>query len=381
MLLNDRDRYSKYHEQGYLLNWHKWKESIHSLACRCAERALQKGYNYFGLQFYGECWSGPFAEFNYSRAGVSDRCIMNHDDGQPTTVNLKKPTACVQAQDQECVGQQLTNYIYKLASNSGPQSPDVDGGYSQWSQWSKCSKSCGIGRKSRERTCTNPRPQGNGKSCRRLGWPDESMICFQECNNCDKVMDVGIDIDSSSSVRRKNYEKVKAFLIQLVDKMHISHRMTHVAVIHYNHRAYLDWDFNSDRAKNAVALKKAILNLKYQPGGTRTDIAMDKSMEEMFKVDHGQRPDVPHVLFVLTDGKTSSRSKPYEKVLKAYKDRGVKVVAIGVGPSVDNKELTEIAMGQPDNVVHVQQFDQLVSKLDEIVQKSCAAMKSKLKYY
>lgn len=62
-------------------------------------------------------------------------------------------------------------------------------------------------------------------------------------------------------------------------------------------------------------------------------------------------------------------------------DRGVKVVAIGVGPSVDNKELTEIAMGQPDNVVHVQQFDQLVSKLDEIVQKSCAAMKSKLKYY
>lgn len=132
-------------------------------------------------------------------------------------------------------------------------------------------------------------------------------------------MDVGIDIDSSSSVRRQNYEKVKAFLIQLVDKMHISHRMTHVAVIHYNHKAYLDWDFKSDRAQNAVALKKAILNLKYQPGGTRTDIAMDKSMEEMFKVDHGQRPDVPHVLFVLTDGKTSSRSKPYKKVLKAYK--------------------------------------------------------------
>ena len=132
-------------------------------------------------------------------------------------------------------------------------------------------------------------------------------------------MDVGIDIDSSSSVRRQNYEKVKAFLIQLVDKMHISHRMTHVAVIHYNHKAYLDWDFKSDRAQNAVALKKAILNLKYQPGGTRTDIAMDKSMEEMFKVDHGQRPDVPHVLFVLTDGKTSSRSKPYKNVLKAYK--------------------------------------------------------------
>jgi len=132
-------------------------------------------------------------------------------------------------------------------------------------------------------------------------------------------MDIGIVIDSSSSVRRDNYEKVKTFLTQLVDKMHVSHRMSHVAVIHYNHRAYLDWDFNSDRAKNAAALKEAILNLKYQPGGTRTDKALDKSKEEMFKDDHGQRPDVPHVLFVLTDGKTSSRSKSYQEVLKPFK--------------------------------------------------------------
>ena len=132
-------------------------------------------------------------------------------------------------------------------------------------------------------------------------------------------MDIGIVIDSSSSVRRDNYDKVKAFLIQLVDKMHVSHRMSHVAVIHYNHRAYLDWDFNSDRAKNAAALKEAILKLKYQPGGTRTDKALDKSKSEMFKDAHGQRPGVPHVLFVITDGKTSSRSKPYQEVLKPFK--------------------------------------------------------------
>lgn len=58
----------------------------------------------------------------------------------------------------------------------------------------------------------------------------------------------------------------------------------------------------------------------------------------------------------------------------------MKVVAIGVGPSVDNKELTEIAMGRPDNVVHVNNFDQLVPKLKEIVKKSCAAKKYKYKY-
>ena len=77
-----------------------------SLACRCAQKALDKGYKVFGLQFYGECWSGPFAELNFNRDGLAsaDRCVMN----------LNKPTECDQSSNQECVGTQKTNYIYKL---------------------------------------------------------------------------------------------------------------------------------------------------------------------------------------------------------------------------------------------------------------------------
>ena len=65
----------------------------------------------FGLQFYGECWSGPFAVFNYSRDGKSNKCIMN----------LDKPTACVQGEAKECVGQQNTNYIYMLTASKSPE--------------------------------------------------------------------------------------------------------------------------------------------------------------------------------------------------------------------------------------------------------------------
>ena len=79
-----------------------------SLACRCAEKAKQKGYTVFGLQFYGECWSGPSAELNFNRDGGSDKCIMN----------LDQPTECDdQGTQQECVGQQETNYIYKLTES------------------------------------------------------------------------------------------------------------------------------------------------------------------------------------------------------------------------------------------------------------------------
>ena len=80
-----------------------------SLACRCAEKALQKGYTVFGLQFYGECWSGQNAELNFNSKGVApdEKCVMN----------LNKPTECVQSSDQECVGTQWTNYVYRLTES------------------------------------------------------------------------------------------------------------------------------------------------------------------------------------------------------------------------------------------------------------------------
>ncbi|XP_061749570.1 A disintegrin and metalloproteinase with thrombospondin motifs 18-like [Nerophis ophidion] len=45
----------------------------------------------------------------------------------------------------------------------GPKA--VHGQWSPWSQWSECSRTCGGGVMHRERSCTSPRPQYNGKFC------------------------------------------------------------------------------------------------------------------------------------------------------------------------------------------------------------------------
>ena len=58
----------------------------------------------------------------------------------------------------------------------------VNGGYSDWGQYGDCSKSCGGGKQTRKRTCTNPPPSHDGKDCSGLGLDSSSRECSnQEC--------------------------------------------------------------------------------------------------------------------------------------------------------------------------------------------------------
>ena len=53
----------------------------------------------------------------------------------------------------------------------------IDGNYSVWSGWSACSFTCGVGKKQRERTCTNPSPKFGGKNCSSLGETLQEINC------------------------------------------------------------------------------------------------------------------------------------------------------------------------------------------------------------
>ena len=42
----------------------------------------------------------------------------------------------------------------------------VHGGLGQWGDWSGCDKTCGLGKRTRERPCDNPKPQYGGRPCK-----------------------------------------------------------------------------------------------------------------------------------------------------------------------------------------------------------------------
>jgi len=72
---------------------------------RCAEAVSKKAYTIFGLQFYGECWSGENVNQTYDRDGLSSQCL--------SAVNNEFET-CDDDSDELCVGAARANYIYKI---------------------------------------------------------------------------------------------------------------------------------------------------------------------------------------------------------------------------------------------------------------------------
>ena len=52
----------------------------------CARRVNERGFHYFGIQFFGECWSGKNAERTYNKQGISKRCIYGVGKGNANFV-------------------------------------------------------------------------------------------------------------------------------------------------------------------------------------------------------------------------------------------------------------------------------------------------------
>ena len=48
--------------------------SFNNTIMKCALLAKKKNYKYFGLQEFGQCWSGPSGDSSYAKDGKSLQC-------------------------------------------------------------------------------------------------------------------------------------------------------------------------------------------------------------------------------------------------------------------------------------------------------------------
>jgi len=74
-------------------------------------------------------------------------------------------------------------------------------------------------------------------------------------------------------------------------------------VVSFSSNARIEILFTAQQ--NVDEIKSSVFKIKYYAGGTRIDLGLKKS-HQLFSDGNGRRANVPHVLLVVTDGKSNN---------------------------------------------------------------------------
>ena len=133
-----------------------------------------------------------------------------------------------------------------------------------------------------------------------------NYIPFFAAPPCIAGLDIGIVLDKSQSIDKKNLERVIEFLADLVRKFNPAPDGDHFGLITFDKFARLVFNFSDSEYYNLDSLEKKIENEPTEKAeylGTRTDRALIMARDKLFTEAGGDRQNSPNVMLVLTDGK------------------------------------------------------------------------------
>lgn len=116
----------------------------------------------------------------------------------------------------------------------------------------------------------------------------------------------------------------------------INQLQTHVGFVVFSTNSQVVLDFKTYFDQKSV--ENAIDGVKYVGGSTNIGAGLQLVKNKLFDVT--SRQNVPHILIVLTSGKST---EDVTAPSKALRDSGVTVFCIGIGNMYDTKELDQIA--------------------------------------
>uniref|UniRef100_A0A8C3FG27 Matrilin 2 n=1 Tax=Chrysemys picta bellii TaxID=8478 RepID=A0A8C3FG27_CHRPI len=190
-------------------------------------------------------------------------------------------------------------------------------------------------------------------------------------NSCNrKRLDLVFIIDSSRSVRPYDFEKVKEFILTILQFLDISPDITRVGLIQYGSTVKHEFSLKTFRRKHDV--ERAVKRMMHLATGTMTGLAIQYALNIAFSESEGARPlsqNVPRIIMIVTDGRPQD---PVAEVAAKARNSGILIFAIGVG-RVDMNTLKSIG-SEPheEHVFLVANFSQIETLTSAFQTKLCA---------
>lgn len=176
-------------------------------------------------------------------------------------------------------------------------------------------------------------------------------------------------IDASTSVTELNFLIVKDFIQDFLFNANIDGGSVRVGIVTFSNDDHLEFHLNT--YKDKLGLFTAIDDIPYRPGNTNTADALKTMRSDMFTAFNGDRPDVPNVAVVITDGVSNTNSRRTIPEAEQARGEGIHIYTIGIGLT-DTKELDAMA-SKPveENRYSVKEFSELRNLRSDIFSALC----------
>ena len=174
-------------------------------------------------------------------------------------------------------------------------------------------------------------------------------------------------MDSSGSISSTNYRREKAFINAVAKSFGISKDKSRAALVLFSNSASTKIRFEDH--SSTASFTAAVKALPHERGFTRIDRALEVATREVFP---NARKGVYQIAMVITDGKQTQMddTKDLREVSKPLRKAGVRVLALGVGSGVDEKELRLIVERDGD-VLLAKSFTEVISRVGALIESTC----------
>lgn len=175
--------------------------------------------------------------------------------------------------------------------------------------------------------------------------PENIIVCKADVVFC---------VDNSGSIRDTNKEGVDNwqlvinFIAALAEQVNINTDGTHVGLVDFGNRGYLEWDLN--KYQNEAQVVTAIKALRYRGENTNTTGGMYWARQVLTDPMYGARKNTSKVLILITDGIPTFDSNKLPMEVAQSKDSGIRIVTVGVTDQVNVTLLQSIASTPQDYV-------------------------------
>lgn len=194
-----------------------------------------------------------------------------------------------------------------------------------------------------------------------------SAFYFLLASSCVQGVDVAFLMDSSESITEEDFAREKTAVKEIARRFLRSSPDSRAAVIMYSGRPELSVDFRSQSSFDNF--RSAVDALTHKRSMTRIDLALRFAAESLFL---NPRSSVSSIAVVMTDGIQTPGSgvEPLGQAVVPLRSKGVRVLAVGVGPRVDRNELKDLVTSQED-VFQMSSFQELLDKSAELLDAVC----------